>query len=404
MEKIGSPEKSFALAVVAAMIAGACTFLSVYCTQPLLPYFQHLFHASEFAVSLTVGMVTLSVALTAPFIGMFAESIGRKKVIVPALFGMAITTLLGATATSLPALIFWRFMQGLCVPGVIAVIIAYITEEFPGRVGTVMAAYVSGTVFGGFTGRFLSGLIATHCNWRMVFIVLGVLNLIGAFAVWRWLPMAVHFVPAKRVFHSLGDTWKHLQNPRLLAVCGMGFTILFSLVGVFTYANFHLALPPFNLGPAALGSIFAVYLLGCIVTPLAGRFLDKYGFRRTALLSVSAILAGLALTLVPSLVMVIAGLAVFEAGIFAAQATATVLTGKVVGRARSAAAGLYVTFYYAGGTVGTTVAAWFWMKGGWPACVALFAVISLGTLLFAFLGGQATAHETAVEPVVDTAI
>jgi MFS family permease len=317
---------------------------------------------------------------------------------------MAITTLLGATATSLPALIFWRFMQGLCVPGVIAVIIAYITEEFPGRVGTVMAAYVSGTVFGGFTGRFLSGLIATHCNWRMVFIVLGVLNLIGAFAVWRWLPMAIHFVPAKRVFHSLGDTWKHLQNPRLLAVCGMGFTILFSLVGVFTYANFHLALPPFNLGPAALGSIFAVYLLGCIVTPLAGRFLDKYGFRRTALLSVSAILAGLALTLVPSLVMVIAGLAVFEAGIFAAQATATVLTGKVVGRARSAAAGLYVTFYYAGGTVGTTVAAWFWMKGGWPACVALFAVISLGTLLFAFLGGQATAHETAVEPVVDTAI
>jgi MFS family permease len=404
MEKIGHPEKSFALAVLAAMIAGACTFLSVYCTQPLLPYFQHLFHASEFAVSLTVGMVTLSVALTAPFIGMFAESLGRKKVIVPALFGMAVTTLLGATATSLPQLIFWRFMQGLCVPGVIAVIIAYINEEFPGRVGKVMAAYVSGTVFGGFTGRFLSGLIATHCNWRMVFIVLGVLNLIGAVAVWRWLPLAVHFVPAKRVFHSLGDTWKHLQNPRLLAVCGMGFTILFSLVGVFTYANFHLALPPFNLGPAALGSIFAVYLLGCIVTPLAGRFLDKYGFRRTALLSVSAILAGLALTLVPSLVMVIAGLAVFEAGIFAAQATATVLTGKVVGRARSAAAGLYVTFYYAGGTVGTTVAAWFWMKGGWPACVALFAVISLGTLLFAFLGGQATARETAAEPVVDTAI
>jgi YNFM family putative membrane transporter len=51
-----------------------------YCTQPLLPYFQHVFHASEFAVSLMVGAVTLAVALTAPFIGMFAE------VIVPALF------------------------------------------------------------------------------------------------------------------------------------------------------------------------------------------------------------------------------------------------------------------------------------------------------------------------------
>jgi hypothetical protein len=39
-------EKSFELAIFAAMIAGACTFLNVYCTQPLLPFFQRLFHAS----------------------------------------------------------------------------------------------------------------------------------------------------------------------------------------------------------------------------------------------------------------------------------------------------------------------------------------------------------------------
>jgi hypothetical protein len=44
------------------------------------------------------------------------------------------------------------------------------------------------------------------------------------------------------------------------------------------------------------------------------------------------------------------------------------------------------------------------MKGGWLVCVALFAVISRDTLLLAFLGGQATARETAAEPVADTAI
>jgi MFS family permease len=387
------------------MIAGACTFLNVYCTQPLLPYFQTVFHASEFAVSLTVGAVTLAVALTAPFAGLFAETIGRKKVIVPALFGMAATTLLTATATTLPALIFWRFVQGLCVPGVIAVIIAYINEEFAGRTGAVMAAYVSGTVFGGFLGRFLSGLMATHLNWRAAFIILGLLNLLGAFAVRQWLPQAVNFVPAKHVFRSLGDTWGHLQNPRLLAVCGMGFTILFSLVGAFTYANFHLARPPFNLTPAGLGSIFLVYLLGCVVTPLAGRFLDHYGFRRTALLSVGATLSGLALMLASSLPLVIAGLALFSSGIFVSQSSATVLTGRVAGRARSAAAGLYVTFYYAGGSLGTMVAAWFWMQGGWPACVGLFAAVSLGTLLFAWVGGRSVAADPAAAgPLMDTAI
>ena len=281
------------------MIAGACTFLNVYCTQPLLPFFQRLFHASEIEVSLTVGAVTLAVALMAPVTGLVAETIGRKKVIVPALFAMAVPTLLAATSQNLHALIFWRFAQGLFVPGVIAVMMAYINEEFAGRVGTVMAAYVAGTVFGGFLGRFLTGIIAAHWNWRAAFVTLGLLDLLGALAVRQWLPLAVNFVPAKHVFKSVRDTWSHLRNPRLLAICGLGFTVLFSLVGVFTYVNFYLARPPFNLTPAELGGIFFVYLLGCVVTPLSGRFLDRHGFRRTMLLSLGMCLGGLLLTLVP---------------------------------------------------------------------------------------------------------
>jgi MFS family permease len=398
------PERSFALAVAAAMIAGACTFLNVYCTQPLLPLFMRIFRASEMQVSLTIGAVTVSVAAAAPFVGMMAESVGRKKVIVPALFAMAVVTLLGATAQTLHALIFWRFMQGLFVPGVIAVIIAYINEEFPGRTGAVMSAYVAGTVFGGFLGRFLTGLMAMHGNWRLAFVVLGALDLVGAFAVRAWLPLATHFVPAKHVFKSLRDTWGHLQNARLLAVCGMGFTVLFSLVGVFTYVNFHLAGAPYHLSPAALGGIFFVYLLGCVVTPLAGRFQDRHGFRRTTLISVGMSLTGLLLTLIPSLPWVIAGLALFSSGIFVSQSAATVLTGRVAEGARSAAAGLYVTCYYAGGSVAAVVTAWFWLAGGWPACVGLFAAASLATLGFSLIGGRTVATVKPTGPLVDTAI
>jgi MFS family permease len=397
--------KSFEPAIFAAMIAGACTFLNVYCTQPLLPYFQQFFHASEIAVAQTVGAVTLAVALIAPFTGMIAETIERKKVIVPALFAMAVPTLLAATSQSLHALILWRFAQGIFVPGVIAVMMAYINEEYSGRVGAVMSAYVAGTVFGGFLGRFLTGVIATHWSWRAAFIVLGILDLLGAFAVRQWLPLAVNFVPAKHVFKSLGDTWGHLRNPRLLAVCGMGFTVLFSLVGVFTYVNFYLARPPFKLTPAALGGVFFVYLLGCIVTPLSGRFLDRHGFRRTSFLSSGMSLAGLLLTLIHSLPAVIAGLAIFSSGIFVAQSAATVLTGQVAGRARTAAAGLYVTFYYIGGSAGATLTAWFWLNGGWPACVGLFAVASVVTLIFGFVGAKSiAAGKITGEPLVETAI
>ena len=390
-------KRGFDRTIFAVMLAGACTFLNVYCTQPLLPFLQHLYNASEVEVALTVGAVTLAVAVMAPVIGLLAESLGRKKVIVPALFGLTVPTLLAATSTSLHALILWRFAQGLFVPGIIAVIMAYINEEFTDRVGTVMAAYITGTVFGGFLGRFVAGVIAAHWNWRLTFVVLGIMNLLGAIAVRQWLPKAQNFVKAEHVFHSLRDAWAHLHNPRLLAIFGMGFTVLFALVGVFTYANFYLAAAPFHLSPAELGGIFFVYLLGLIVTPLSGKFLDRKGFRNTAMLALAMSLAGLLLTLVHSLPVVIAGLAFFSSGVFVSQAAATVQTGRVAGKARSSAAGLYVTFYYIGGSIGATLPAWFWQKGGWPACVGLLSVISLATLVLGIM--SAAPSLDAVEPI-----
>jgi len=371
-------------ATIATMLAGMCTFLNVYSTQPLLPLLRQVFHASEFAVSLTVSATIFATAVTAPIIGMIAERRGRKKVIVPSLFLISVPTALAATSTSLRALIFWRFAQGLFVPGVIAVILAYVNEEWEGRsVGRAMSSYVAGTVLGGFLGRFLSGMIATHWNWRATFVVLAILNLLGAMLVRSWLPLAKKFKRAEDLGQVLGHAKNHLRNPRLLANFGMGATVLMALVGCFTYANFYLAGPPFHLNSAQLGSIFFVYLLGVVITPQAGRFLDRFGFRRTSVLYCGMMIAGLLLTLIHSLPAVVAGLGVFSSGVFIAQAAATVQTGVIAGRARSSAAGLYVTFYYLGGTVGATVTDWFWRHAGWPGCVALLGGVSIASVLLA---------------------
>ncbi len=371
--------------VVAVVLAGACTFLNVYCTQPLLPVLSRTYQASAAAVSLTVSATTFGVALAAPLVGLLAESIGRKRVIVPALFGLTLPTLLAATSTSLQMLIFWRFVQGLFVPGIIAVMMAYINEEWEGRgTGRAMSAYISGTVLGGFSGRFISGLVTTAWHWRMTFVVLGVINLVGAFGVRRWLPKARRFIPAHHLKASIRDALRHLRNPQLLANFGLGFTVLFGLAGTFTYVNFYLAAPPYRLDAAQLGSVFFVYLLGVVVTPLAGRYLDRHGFRRTAALALGISLAGLALTLAGSLGVIIAGLALFSSGIFITQASATVQTGTVAGRARSAAAGLYLTFYYLGGSCGATIPAWFWARGGWLYVVALIAAAACGSFAFAW--------------------
>ncbi|MBZ5630107.1 MAG: MFS transporter [Acidobacteriia bacterium] len=385
--------------MAAVMLAGLCTFLNVYVTQPLLPFFRHLFHASELEVSLTVSVTIFAVALVAPFVGVIAERKGRKKVIVPSLLLLSLPTALCGTASSLHALIFWRFLQGVFVPGVIAVMLAYIVEEWEGRgVGGAMAAYVSGTVMGGFLGRFLSGMITTHWSWRAAFVVLGGLNLVGALLVRAWLPLSTRFVKAEHMSHALADARRHLRNPRLLANFGTGAAVLFCLVGCFTYTNFYLAAPPYRLNAAQLGSVFFVYLVGVVITPMSGKFLDRHGFRRTALLYCAMMIAGLLLTLAPSLPVVIAGLAIFSSGVFIAQAAATVETGAIAGRARSSAAGLYVTFYYFGGSLGATVTGWVWEWKRWHGCVALLAsvaVLSLGLALLSSRPGEQLHPEEA---------
>ncbi len=376
-------------ATVATMLAGMCTFLNVYCTQPLLPLLRETFHASELEVSLTVSATIFATALTAPIIGMIAERRGRKKVIVPSLFLLAVPTALAATSTSLRALIFWRFAQGLFVPGIIAVMLAYVNEEWAGRgVGRAMSSYVTGTVIGGFLGRFISGIIAAHWHWRSTFLVLAALDLIGAFVVRSWLPLARNFVRAEHLQQVLRHAKDHLRNPRLLANFGMGASALFALVGCFTYANFYLAAAPFHLNSAQLGSIFFVYLFGVVITPQSGRFLDRFGFRHTTVVYCTMMVAGLTLTLVQSLPVVVIGLAIFSSGVFVAQAAATVQTGAIAGRARSSAAGLYVAFYYLGGSMGATLTDLFWRWEGWPGCVILLGGVSLVSLWLARISSR----------------
>lgn len=252
---------------------------------------------------------------------------------------------------------------------------AYINQEFPAfYVGRAMAAYVTGTVLGGFLGRFISGLAAHHFDWRVSFLAIGVLNLAGAIVVQRALPRAKNFVRASSWRHSVAEGTDHLRNVRLLAVFGMGFAALFCLVGGFTYANFYLGNPPCLIG-----------------TPLSGRFLDRFGIRRTGLLAFVFALVGLTLTIIQNLPMIIARLALFSSGIFIFQAVGTVQTGIVAQRARSLAAGLYVTFYYVGGSLGAIVTGWTWLADGWRACVFLLMGVAGIALALAYASSTTTA-------------
>jgi predicted MFS family arabinose efflux permease len=271
-----------------------------------------------------------------------------------------------------PSLIAWRFIQGLALPSIFAVIIAYIGDEWPAaEVAGMAGIYTSGASLGGFSGRFVTGVLADLIGWRGAYVALAVITLAAAAAVAALLPRERRFVRSENLTASLRQMLRHLRNSQLVATYAVGFGTLFNFIATFTYINFVLAAPPYSFSATLLGTIFLVYLLGAAVTPMTGRFIHRYGRRRFMLGNCAVWAGGILLTLIPSLTAIIAGLAICAVCGLISQAISTGYVTLTAQAGRSSAVGLYVTFFYIGGSFGAFLPGLAWEAGGWPACVAL---------------------------------
>jgi MFS transporter, YNFM family, putative membrane transport protein len=163
----------------------------------------------------------------------------------------------------------------------------------------------------------------------------------------------------------------------------MGFTVLFALVGGYTFANVHMAGAPWFLGPAALGMVFATYLIGTVTTGRAAWLSLRLGRQASAAVWVAVALSGILLTLVPWLPAIVIGLGLLAAGVFPEQTLSLNFVTSAAPRARATAIGIYTTSYYLGGAAGGVLPAIIWHQAGWPGCVALVAALHLFVLAVA---------------------
>jgi YNFM family putative membrane transporter len=364
----------------AVALAGAGAFLNLYSPQAVLPLLQKEFGTTEAGIALIMFASTFAIAFTAPFTGAIADVIGRRRVIIGAMIALVIPTVMTAFSPNLEAMVFWRFVQGLVLPPIFAVTVAYIGAEMPADEATGMTGiYTMGAALGGFAGRLLTGVLAEPFGWRNAFLADAAITALLAIAVIALLPREKKFVRAANLKASLTQMLKHLRNPRLLATYAVGFGVLFNFIATFTFVSFHLAAPPFNLSPAALGLLFTVYLVGTFIVPLIGKAVSRFGRRRFVIIILFLWIGGILLTLIPSLAAVIAGLTLAAACGFLCQATSQSYVATSSKTGISSAIGLYVLAFYVGGSVGALLPGLAWNVGKWPGTAAM--VIAMLTIM-----------------------
>jgi MFS transporter, YNFM family, putative membrane transport protein len=372
---------------LAVAAAGFSTFLHLYAPQALLPELAREFGVGAAQISELITAGTLAIALTAPFTGAAADVLGRKRLITAAMFAVTVPMVMATIATNVDAIVAWRFVQGLLLPPIFTVVLAYIGDEWPpAEVAGVAGLYVSGSSFGGFCGRFIPGVLADLVGWRFAFLALAGLGLAGAVLVAMKLPQERRFVRSEGFLASGMQMLRHLRNLQLLATYAVGFGVLFNFIAIFTYVSFYLAAPPYNFSASLLGALFFTYLIGTLCAPLTGRAVMRFG-RRIFMIGVIALwMVGLALLTAPPVAVIVFGLALCAGCGMLCQATSTGYVTASAQEGRSSAIGLYVSCFYIGGSVGGHIAGVLWSQAGWPAVVALSAgVLAVMWIIVAFV-------------------
>jgi len=120
-------------------------------------------------------------AIILPITGWLANYLGRKRLLLTVVTGFTLSSVLCGLAPNLPALIFFRVLQGTTGGGLQPLSQAVLLEEYPGQErGKAMAFWGLGIVAAPILGPTLGGWITDSYSWRWIFYInvpVGILSL-----------------------------------------------------------------------------------------------------------------------------------------------------------------------------------------------------------------------------------
>ena len=323
--------------------------------------------------------------IATPFYAPLTRHFEKKKIMMVALFFLFIAVMLSALATNYYWLLLSRVIQGIFIPGITAIMLSYVQEIYPKEHrGLGMGIYMASTAFGAVMGRLLAGWITYFYSWREAFSLFAILLLVALFTMAWGLPSSKsHSKLEASSPKKMRLKPSFPMNPKIFSILLIPMVVFFSFMAVTTFVTYHLAQAPFLLNERQLGNLFLILLLAVVVSPLAGKYSDKFGRVKILFLALLSLVIGIVLTLSSSLILIIVGMGLVTIGMFSVQSVTPTYLGDLFPEKRATIAVMYQTFFYLGGALGTLLPVLAWEYGAYEGVVWLcLGLVVFGTSFF----------------------
>ncbi len=254
----------------------------------LFPYMKRDWGLSDKQLGALVSVVSITVALGALPVALFADRASRVKSIVAMALVWSLATISCMATRSYGQLLAARALVGLGEAGYGSVGAALIASHFPSRLrGALLAGFFASASIGSVLGVMLGGLIAARFGWQAAFGVVGVPGLLLALGYLKVRDYrTVELTPRlERATQSAGATLRAiaqrlLESRTMLWVCIGGAAQLVVVSAVWSWLpswlNRQHAIDPARAAVMAAG----VVLCGAVGSVLWGAVVDRAGLRR----------------------------------------------------------------------------------------------------------------------------
>lgn len=270
--------------------------MGVSSLTPALPKMGQAFAATPSQISWLITIFTLPGVFLTPVLGVLADRLGRKPILVPSLilFGIAGTSCF--FLRDFHWLLVARFFQGVGAAALGSLNVTLIGDLFSGKTRTTAMGYNASVLSIGTASFPLIGGALAGLAWYFPFL-LPSLALLVSLGVLFGLKIPV-FPDQPKLTHYFSEAWKNIKNRQtvgLFIISVLSFIIVYG--AILTYLPFLLN-QRFQISPLKIGLILSSSsLTTAIIAAQVGRL--SHRFTEKQLLKVAFLLYAVGMLIIP---------------------------------------------------------------------------------------------------------